>query len=259
MSDVMFHIVIPGRNHSQWIGKNLDVLINQTHKDWKAIVMIDGETKDNDEVYEIAKRYTKRDDRLSVCYEPERRWGLENIINGFMFLGALDSHPNDVLMEIDGDDWLNGTTVLENLAKLYEDPDIWLTYGSHKRTTGQEVRCKPYPDRIWERKSHRAYPWWASQLRTFRRFLWDSIKDEDLRDENGNYFKNGWDISFMMPMLDMCEQHNVVAVQDLIYTYNIHQNCNFMLDNGESQRANEWLIRGREKYPYYKDMDVPSP
>ena len=80
--NVMFHVVIPGRNHSQWIGKNLDVLVNQTYKNWQAIVMIDGKTEDNDEVEKIVRRYQLRDKRIWVQYSEERVYGLQNIIDG---------------------------------------------------------------------------------------------------------------------------------------------------------------------------------
>lgn len=259
--EVMFHIVVPGRDHSAFLGKNLDVLLNQTYQNWRAIVTIDGKTEDNDKAYEIAERYANRDKRIIVCYEKERVWGLANIIHGFSLLAVkFGSSKYDVLMEVDGDDWLDNIEVLNKLAKIYENPDTWLTYGSHYRTQGvvsslrMPIVCQEHKDWVWKEKSFRSAPWWSSQLRTFRRFLWDNIEEKDFLDPEGNYWKRAWDLAWMFPMLEMCEKHNVVVIPDMIYAYNVHPKCNFMMDGGDAQRKNEWIIRSRPKYPYYKDM-----
>tara|TARA_Y100000310_G_scaffold343189_1_gene449714 strand:- start:2424 stop:3179 length:756 start_codon:yes stop_codon:yes gene_type:complete len=246
---VNFDIVIPGHNMENWIGKNIEILKAQTHRDWRAVVMVDGGTTDN--TMEVLKRAVGDDIRILWRSFDERRYGLHNIVEGFEILRAsFPFAPEDVLLEVDGDDWLYDEHVLEKLAKLYEDPDIWLTYGSHERSTGTKIVCRDYPDYIWEKKQFRSFGWWASQLRTFRRFLWDSIDKDDMKNNDGRYYPVAWDLSFMFPMLEMCHQENVVAVKDMMLLYNIHPNCD-IISNVNLQRKMDWEIRAKKKYPYF--------
>jgi len=243
-----FHIVIPARNCERYIKNCIKSIQKQSHERFKAIIIVDGDT--TDDTYEIARKQIRSDDRFSIKQQPERMWGLFNLVDGWNYLRDTDSDdPNDVLLEVDGDDKLIHPFVLKKLDQLYKNPLIWLTYGSHKRSTGEDIICKEYPDHIWESKGFRHFGWWASQLRTYRRFLWDKIDHDDLLDEEGNYYKIAWDLSFMFPMLEMCRKENVVTVQEPLLLYNIHPNCDFIAQEGAQRRA-DWNIRAKKKYDY---------
>jgi len=177
-----------------------------------------------------------------------------NLIDGWQTLRDEDSdNPQDILLEVDGDDALTHKWVLQKLVQAYEDPNVWLTYGSHVRSTGEHIVCREYPDFIWKKKGFRQFGWWASQLRTYRRFLWDEVKLDDMKDKEGNYYKVAWDLSFMFPMLEMCEQENVKVFQEALLYYNIHANCDFISKEGE-QRRNDWEIRAKAKYKPYNEV-----
>ena len=250
-----FHIVIPAWNCERYIKDCIKSVQKQTHEKFKAIIIVDGGT--TDETYEIARKQIRGDDRFILKKQPERMYGLHNLISGWETLRETDSEaPNDVLLEVDGDDKLMHPYVLKTLNKIYEDENIWLTYGSHQRSTGELVICREYPDFIWKKKGFSSFGWWASQLRTYRRFLWDNVKRSDMKDKEGNFYKVAWDLSFMLSMLEMCEKQNVKVIQEPLLYYNIHENCDFIKNQGAQRRA-DWEIREKRRanpYPYYKDQ-----
>jgi hypothetical protein len=58
----------------------------------------------------------------------------------------IDPHGEDVLMVVDGDDWLAYEQVLERLIGIYRREQRWMTYGSHSDKNGvRDASCKPVP------------------------------------------------------------------------------------------------------------------
>jgi hypothetical protein len=131
---------------------------------------------------------------------------------------------------VDGDDWLKHPNVLESVAALYEDPEVWLTYGSSElyrrplkdRLLARTVRglAAAYPDEIARSNQYRQYRFVCSHLRTYRAFLWNAIRDEDLRDVDGEYYKVAGDAASMWPMLEMASARHIRFVEDVLYVYN---------------------------------------
>jgi hypothetical protein len=60
----------------------------------------------------------------------------------------------------------------------------------------------------------------ASHMRTWRVFLWRKIKQDDLKDENGVYWKVTGDLSFMYPMLEMSGEEHYRFMPEINYVYN---------------------------------------
>jgi len=60
----------------------------------------------------------------------------------------------------------------------------------------------------------------CSHIRTWRAFLWRKIKEEDLKDENGNYWQWSGDLCFMFPMLEMAGDEHYRFMTDINYIYN---------------------------------------
>lgn len=99
----MISVVVPIYNVERYLHRALDSLLNQTYKEWEAILVDDGST---DGSSHIAEEYSERDHRFKVIHKPNgglsdaRNAGME-LING-EFLIFLDSddflHPQ--LMEL---------------------------------------------------------------------------------------------------------------------------------------------------------------
>ena len=92
----------------------------------------------------------------------------------------------------------------------------------------------------------------ASHIRTWRAFLWRAIKEEDLKDENGNYWQWSGDVSFMFPMLEMAGVKHYTYMRDINYVYN---NFNPINEHKVDMRmVNDHASRIRAK-PKYNLLD----
>ena len=125
------------------------------------------------------------------------------------------------MMVIDGDDFLYSEYSLDVIRQAYTQfPYVLLTYGNWiGYPDGTDSNCQPYTRETVVNNRFRYDPFVASHLRTFKSKLWYSIKDEDLRDDEGNYFVAGWDVAFMMPMLEMAHERHVF-IPNRLYCYN---------------------------------------
>ncbi len=148
---------------------------------------------------------------------------LNSIINGIAELKCCD---DDVIVIVDGDDWLYDSNALEKVAKVYSQEPIFLTYGNYETFPfsfeGNPIELAP---EIIENKKYRNYPFFFTHLKTFKFYLWRHIKDEDLRDREGNYFRAGGDVAIMWPMLEMAG-NRFRPISEIIYVYNISNPLN---------------------------------
>lgn len=59
-----------------------------------------------------------------------------------------------------------------------------------------------------------------THLRTWRVFLWRNIEQNDLKDDNGEYYKVAGDLSFMYPMIEMSGLERYRFMKEINYVYN---------------------------------------
>lgn len=241
-----FKIVVPTYNTENWIARCLYSIFVQAHKDWECVVINDASTDSTEKVIESLE-FVKNDSRFKVVHNVKNVKALKNIVSGFKELNAIDD-PESVLMVIDGDDFLFSEYALTIVEQAYEQTGCVLTYGNHvHHPTGGKSNCEPIPAEVITNRSFREYKFVTSHLRTFKSKLWYNIKDEDLRDENGEYFSVGWDVSFMMPMLEMAGQ-KIVFVPNVLYCYNrFNPISDDVIRQGDQHRV-EMKIRNMPKY-----------
>ncbi len=145
---------------------------------------------------------------------------LQNLIEAW-----LECDPADIVVHLDGDDTLT-PRALERVARMYADPDVWLTYGSFVRSDG-------VPDRTWHAPfGHRYAPgvdprkdaWRASHLKTFRAGLVQHLIYNHggylRRWLDGALFEECLDLAVMFPLLDLAgERYAVSREANVIYRY----------------------------------------
>ena len=242
----MLKIVIPCYNAENYIESCISSLQQQTAKDFEAVIVDDAST---DLTSEKADETIKNDSRFKLIKKGENKGGLASIVDG---TEALNPGKDDILINIDGDDFLYLTTALEIINYTYERTDCLITYGSFKTHSGQ-IRMlgqgRRYTQNIINRCMYRKADWIASHLRTYKYCLWDNIKREDLQDEDGEYWRYAWDMAFMFPMLEMAGDRQE-AVSDIIYCYRDDTGANDHTINRDGQKRAAKKIR--DKMPYSK-------
>jgi len=210
-----FHILIPSYNCQRWIERCLESVSVQTIQP-SGVLVIDDDSPEHG-YSELALQqcknrgfsYLRNSDNLKCPF------------NIWMGVKVLDPDPEDVIFLLDGDDFLPHGKVLERFAEVYSDPEIWLTYGNyapHPRNTGQ-VRAAAYPPEVVRSRNFRTAGNLFNHPLTFRRFLFDEIRREDLQNNNGEWFRGGYDYAIMAPMLEMAYANYRFLDEDL-YMYN---------------------------------------
>jgi glycosyltransferase involved in cell wall biosynthesis len=240
---VKFKIIIPSYNCEKWIGKCLASVEKQTFRNFDVCVIDDASPCANQR--DVIKRYCERNGWKHVFNEINKG-ALSNIVAG---IRLADPKDDDVIINLDGDDWLYGRDVLEKLRRIYDEEDVYLTYGQLLSFPAGTIGCsRPLTAEQIEKKLHRKITWAFSHLRTFKYFLWKHVKDEDLRDENGEYFRVSWDLAIMYPMAEMAGRQ-LKFINELLLFYNNANPINDYKVRLSQQEAAAKYIQSRPPYP----------
>lgn len=241
-----FKIVINAYNASKWIVDCLKSVALQKYGNWQAIVHIE---PSQDETYECVSHYLDliADSRFVLRKNETRRLRPTNDLEA---IKIANPHNEDVVMFLDGDDKLYGETVFSYLNTVYQDDDIWVTWGSyiikHNNEIGGAACVVPAPEYdpyVGQRR------WRYSHLKTFHYFLFKGIKHEDLlAKETGKYYPVAWDMALMFPMVEMAGREHSKYINRILYVYNAENpNSNERAEHAHVQQCDA-EIRSRPQY-----------
>ena len=235
-------VVVPFYNVERWIAKCVESIKTQQYQNF-ACVLLDDLSTDNS--YEKCVESTISDERFSVIKNKEKKYALKNIVDG---IKILDPEDDDIIITVDGDDWLYDDEVFNKIINRYSETECLLTYGNYEKyPTGHLGHCTKYPDVIIENNLFRNDTWRASHLRTFKYKLWKNIKNEDFLNPEGEYLDSAYDHAIMFPMLEMAQERQEYFDEPL-YVYNEDNPNNNFKTKPQKQRFNDVLVRRKGKY-----------
>jgi putative sugar O-methyltransferase len=248
--DIKFKIVVPSYNSERWIRKTLESIASQKYKNYDVCIVDDKSTDKNQRkiIEEFCKKHNNENNTWKYIFNNKRKGALFNIANAIRNSNCKDE---DVIITLDGDDWLYNENVLNRVFKEYKNSDTLLTYGQYISYPGkQSGHCKEYHPRIIKNREYRRDEWRMSHLRTFKYKLFKRIKEEDLIDPRKKvYFEMAWDLALMFPMAEMAG-HRIKFISDFLYVYNRENPINDDKVNLNLQARTNGLIRKKKKYPY---------
>ena len=251
---IKFKIAVPAYNCENWIEKCLHSIAIQQYDKFECVVINDASTDDTKNVLD-GLEFIKNDDRFTIMHNKKNVKGLQNIVTAFDTMNS-QHEPESVLMAIDGDDCLFSHVSLQIVAQCYEQTGCLLTYGNHIHwPTGGTSNCEPIPSDIIASNNFRDYKFVTSALRTFKSKLWHRIKDEDLRDEDGSYYGVGWDVAFMMPMIEMARERHCF-IPYVLYLYNRFNPISDDVIHQPDQHRVEMRVRNLPRYERYDKILV---
>jgi hypothetical protein len=232
-----FKIITTLKNAEKYIGKCIDSVISQTYTNWEMVIVDDGSTDNT--ANEIKKR--KHDKIHPLIYLDSKSSKTENIKIGIKYICDND---NDIIVMLDGDDWLSGDDVLEYLNNIYTD-NIWLTYGQFEPADKKYSNfCQPIDAKTYRKNGE----WLTSHLKTFRHWLFKKINIESFRDKNNTRYLCTDDAAMMLPMIEMAGNSHIKFIEKVLYVYNnLNENC-MMVNHGKEMEATKKEVY--EKIPY---------
>jgi hypothetical protein len=140
-------------------------------------------------------------------------------------LGRMTMKSTDVVVSLDGDDWLAHDQVLNDVAARFEDPNVWLSWGSFRYADGREGFASDIPAEEWS--DLRRAPWRLTHLKCYRFGLFAHLGDAELRRADGSYRTRAWDQAMMLPMAEMAGPEHSRFVKDVSYVYNYASSYEF--------------------------------
>lgn len=202
-------ILTTSYNCESYIERALKSIKNQTFTDFKCYILDDLST---DKSREVVKNFIKDDNRFILIENTTKLYQPGNYDTIIRTLS-----DDEICVEVDGDDYLPDNQVFERIKKVYDDPNIWLANGSFMYHDGRPGFAK---EPTAYENIRKIVPFSLSHLRTWKAFLWNKIRQEDLKDENGIYWPVAGDLAFMFPMLEMAGKEHYKFMTEINYIYN---------------------------------------
>jgi hypothetical protein len=188
-----FMFMITAHNAAPWLDKLVGSLASQTWSEWHAVIVDDAST---DETASRLKRLLTQhnlEQRFAVRGNDVRKYKARNVYETLQNHGKAE----DIVVMLDGDDWLACADALDVLVPHYVDgwEVIWSNWVGSEGSKGRSGHLNPFV-------SPRRQPWVSSHLFTFRKRLFEQVTPADLQDDAGSWFRAGCDVAIALPLLE---------------------------------------------------------
>lgn len=208
------HVIVPVFDCPEGLVKCMGSLYAQDHQDMTVTVIDDASTDERT----LTMLAATRDFGWTLVRNPRNMRCPYNIVRG---VHIADPEPHDVILLVDGDDWLPHDRVVSRIAEIHADPYVWLAYGSYRPEPFDE-HCPPaqaYPLDVLHARSFRSAPTWFNHPLSFKAFLWNELPVAEMKDDDGRWFGTNYDETIMYGMLEMAA-NNTRFVDEVLYVYN---------------------------------------
>jgi len=236
-------IIIPSYNNKKWHEKNLSSVISQNYNNFSVIYTDDCSGDDTASAVESYINKKNLDFNFKLIKNKQRLGAMLNLYN--MIHSCND---DDIILTLDGDDWLAHPNVCEKINTIYSNPNVWFTWGSYVNYPSNQRGCsKPIPRHVLDMNNYRRQPWCTSHLRTFYAKLFKNIKKEDFYGPNGKWLDVAWDLSFYFPFVEM-GGHKGRYINEILYMYNCDNPIQDYKIKLQEQMAMDRYIRTKKPY-----------
>ena len=200
-------VLVKGRNVSiPKLRRCLESLNNQDFRDF-GLVYVDAASDNGSDQYAEYMGRKLFGGRFTIFRNYVPLTSMENI---FISINSICKNPQSIIVMVDADDALIGSDALSKVWLRYQN-GADLTVGTMIRTD----KYKDYPVDFRDPRSNRGGNVWQ-HLRTFKKYLFDSINIEDLKIQ-GKWIEEADDWAYMIPMVEMASQPEVI--QEILYFY----------------------------------------
>lgn len=241
-----FVIAIASYNNKYWYKRNLDSIFSQKYVNYRVIYLDDVSTDGTA-------------DYVQFYIDEKKVHSKIQLIRNTLKCGALGNHyhaihsckQDEIVIILDGDDWLYDENVLSTLNQVYSDPNVWLTYGQLIFYIGDDKDpvkgiVKEIPRSHIINNTTRENPSPVTHLRSFYAGLFHKIKKEDLL-YDGQFFQTACDVAMMVPLVELAGEHSRF-IPKVLYVYNRDNIINSDKVYVQKQGEMDKIIRKREKY-----------
>ena len=255
-----FVIIIMSYNNAPYVEKNLLSVLSQDYDNYRILYIDDAST---DGTKRKVKQMIEEHDptgRIRLIENSENKGAMHNLYHG-----VHACKNGEIVVTVDGDDFLAHPNVLRSLNAYYADPNVWLTYGNYVGYTFHSVKAGLTPEKsahfkgiaspldlkILKKRGVRRHPFVTSHLRTFYAGLFKRIKRQDFLHE-GKFFSTTYDMACMFPMIELAGGHDYF-IEEVLYLYNLENPISDFRRDRQEQLKIENLIRSLPSYSPLKE------
>jgi len=207
-------VVIPSYGNRAWLSRTLASVLEQDYGNYRVFYTDDGSADGSAEAARQFLADHPARGRVTFIENDRRRGAMANL-----YAMIHRCRDEEIVLTLDGDDWLAHEGVMQRINEVYQDEDVWLTWGQYRSFPDDAPGCADaIPAEIVEANAYREYLWCSSHLRTFRAWLFKRIEKADLMVE-GQWAPMAWDLAMMFAMLEMSGPRTRF-IGDVLYVYN---------------------------------------
>jgi len=260
--ELRFVFIIPSYNNADWYEKNLSSIFSQKYSNFHIIYVDDASSDGTASLVESFARKNGFLDKITLIKNDKRKGMAYN-----RFIATNLCNSTDICLAVDGDDFLAHDKVLSFYNKVYQDRNVWLTYGQFVDSPSGKVGfCQQVPQSIINKnlfrrmagavhkthkgfKTHRA----CSHLKTYYAWLFHLIDPMHFKMQ-GRYFSAATDVAMMIPMLEMAGNYSRF-INEITYIYN-RENIRSLYRNKDMVDQTAQSRRFIQKLPKYKPIKI---
>lgn len=243
-----FIIITTCYNVAKWLPINIQMMKYQSYENFQCILVDD---KSTDNTTETIFKHVDNDPRFQYLLNSNNGSQAKAYMHGIEYL---EKHnlisDDDIIVEVDGDDWLASNFVLQYLNIIYQNPKVLMTYGDYLIYPAAQPGGHVNMDLSQSNNDYRRTPFAYSHLKTYKYKVFNKINRDDLIDPNTNeYYSAAWDHVLCMPMVEMSGIDRIVKTKDFLYILNRHTELqNEGTVNVDKQKRIEQEIRNKKPY-----------
>ncbi len=241
-----FLVVTPFHDAERFIAQNAQRTLAQVYDDFRVVFIDDASTDRSLALLEdtIRQHPETRSKEIHVEKNATRQGSLANTHRAILTYGK----PQDVILLVDGDDWLTHEDVLTIVHARYQRDACWIMYGGaiwkpedyqtfeSSRYSAEEIANLRIS--LLESWGSLRTKWKVQHLLTFRHALYQQLGALDpdwscLKDRDGCFYKMAGDVAIMLPLIELAGEQKTQHNRSKIYVYNQHGQNERELDGRE--------------------------
>jgi glycosyltransferase involved in cell wall biosynthesis len=251
-----FVVIIPSYNNAPWCIKNLESVLNQNYTNYRIVIIDDCSTDGQKKLLTDYIKEKKIGNKVTLKTNEDRHYKLHN-----MYYAVQECKPNEIVLELDGDDFLAHNDVLATFNDIYTTKKVWLVHAYYEDVTLNHNKkwkfirkgrfCGQTPASLIKARSYRKH-WYWSGLRSYYAWLYQKIDKKDLimirGQYKGQFFPTSSDRAVMYPMLEMAGDR-IYYIPEVLLHRNVYNPINDNKVASTMQRQIERILLRKEKYP----------
>jgi glycosyltransferase involved in cell wall biosynthesis len=234
-------VLVPYHNAGQFFNRCLESLLAQDYSHFEVLLC------DDASVDGASDQAPRSDKRFRLIRNQDRRFLAHNLHT----LITQYCEPEDIVVLLDGDDWLSGSDTLTHINRFYEEQECWVMYGQFEMAHGEYGFSQPFASSVDFLTLRQQ--WRCSHIKTFRAGLYHKIADQDpnyscMKDEHEGWLKESVDAALMFPLLEMAGFDRVRYCDRILYVYNFDNPASHHHQNLDRQAARFNELKNRRPF-----------